>query len=170
MKSTALKLSLIPILMFGFGFALVPLYDVFCDITGINGKTGRVEASTISTDQVDTSRTIEVRFLANTNAGLPWSFEPVQKKMEVHPGKLYEALYRVRNTSQQPTTGQAIPSVSPGLAAEHFNKTECFCFTQQELAGLEEREMPLRFIIDNAISENIEQITLSYTFYSVDKG
>ena len=98
------------------------------------------------------------------------SFEPVQKKMEVHPGKLYEALYRVRNTSQQPTTGQAIPSVSPGLAAEHFNKTECFCFTHQELAGLEEREMPLRFIIDNAISENIEQITLSYTFYSVDKG
>ena len=168
MKSTALKLSLIPILMFGFGFALVPLYDVFCDITGLNGKTGRVEASTISINQVDTSRTIEVRFLANTNAGLPWSFEPVLKKMEVHPGKLYEAMYRVRSTSQQPTTGQAIPSVSPGLAAEHFNKTECFCFTQQELAGFEAREMPLRFIIDNAISENIEQITLSYTFFSVD--
>ena len=170
MKSTALKLSVIPILMFGFGFALVPLYDVFCEITGINGKTGRVEASTISSVQVDTSRTIEIRFLANTNAGLPWSFEPVLKKMEVHPGKLYQAMYRVRSTSQQPTTGQAIPSVSPGLAAEHFNKTECFCFTQQELAGLEEREMPLQFIIDNAISENIEQITLSYTFFSVDKG
>lgn len=156
--------------MFGFGFALVPLYDVFCEITGINGKTGRIEASAININKVDTSRTIEVRFLANTNAGLPWSFEPVLKKMMVHPGKLYQALYRVRNTSQQPTTGQAIPSVSPGLAAEHFNKTECFCFTQQELAGLEAREMPLRFIIDNAISENIEQVTLSYTFFSVDKG
>lgn len=170
MKSTALKLSVIPILMFGFGFALVPLYDVFCEITGINGKTGRVEASTINADQVDTSRTIEVRFLANTNAGLPWSFEPVVKRMEVHPGKLYEARYRVRNTSQQPTIGQAIPSVSPGLAAEHFNKTECFCFTQQELAGLESREMPLRFIVNSAISDNIEQITLSYTFFSVDKS
>lgn len=170
MKSTALKLSVIPILMFGFGFALVPLYDVFCEITGINGKTGRVEASTINADQVDTSRTIEVRFLANTNAGLPWSFEPVVKRMEVHPGKLYEARYRVRNTSPQPTIGQAIPSVSPGLAAEHFNKTECFCFTQQELAGLESREMPLRFIVNSAISDNIEQITLSYTFFSVDKS
>ena len=170
MRSTALKLSLIPLLMFGFGFALVPLYDVFCEITGINGKTGRIEASEININKVDTSRTIEVRFLANTNAGLPWNFEPVLKKMLVHPGKLYEAMYRVRNTSQQPTTGQAIPSVSPGLAAEHFNKTECFCFTQQELAGLETREMPLRFIIDNAISENIEQVTLSYTFFSIDKG
>jgi cytochrome c oxidase assembly protein subunit 11 len=170
MKSTALKLSIIPLLMFGFGFALVPLYDVFCEITGINGKTGRVEASTIDANAVDTSRMIEVRFLANTSPGLPWNFEPLVKKMEVHPGKLYEAMYRVRSTAEAVTFGQAVPSVSPGLAAEHFNKTECFCFTQQELAGLEVREMPLRFIIDNTISENIEQITLSYTFFSVDKG
>jgi len=168
MKSTALKLSLIPVLMFGFGFALVPLYDVFCDITGINGKTGRVEASTIDVNQVDNSRTIEVRFLASTHTGLPWSFEPTVTKMEVHPGKLYEAIYRVRNTVDMSTTGQAVPSVSPGLAAQHFNKTECFCFTQQELAGLESRDMPLRFIIDSAISEDIQQITLSYTFFSVD--
>ena len=154
--------------MFGFGFALVPLYDVFCDITGINGKTGRVEASTIDASQVDISRTIEVRFLASTNAGLPWSFEPVVKKMEVHPGKLYEAMYRVKSSSAGPTTGQAIPSVSPGLAAEHFNKTECFCFTKQELAGYESRDMPLRFIIGSGISENIEQITLSYTFFSIE--
>jgi cytochrome c oxidase assembly protein subunit 11 len=156
--------------MFGFGFALVPLYDVFCDITGLNGKTGRVEASTIDAGAVDTSRSIEVRFLANISPGLAWSFEPLVKKMEVHPGKVYEAMYRVRSTADKLTTGQAIPSVSPGLAAEHFNKTECFCFTQQELEGRESRDMPLRFIIDNAISENIEQITLSYTFFSVDKG
>jgi cytochrome c oxidase assembly protein subunit 11 len=170
MKSTALKLSAIPILMFGFGFALVPLYDVFCDITGLNGKTGRVEVSSIDASQVDTSRTIEVRFLASTNAGLPWSFEPVVKMMEVHPGQLYEAMYRVRSTAGTPTIGQAIPSVSPGLAAGHFNKTECFCFTQQELAGFESKEMPLRFVIGNAISENIEQITLSYTFFKVEQG
>jgi cytochrome c oxidase assembly protein subunit 11 len=170
MRSTALKLSLIPVLMFGFGFALVPLYDVFCDITGINGKTGRVEASTIDVSAVDTSRLIEVRFLANISPGLSWSFEPLVKMMEVHPGQVYEAKYLVRSTSDKVTVGQAVPSVSPGLAAQHFNKTECFCFTQQELAGFEKREMPIRFIIDNAISENIEQITLSYTFFSIDKG
>jgi len=156
--------------MFGFGFALVPLYDVFCDITGINGKTGRVEASTIDVSAVDTSRLIEVRFLANISPGLSWSFEPLVKMMEVHPGQVYEAKYLVRSTSDKVTVGQAVPSVSPGLAAQHFNKTECFCFTQQELAGFEKREMPIRFIIDNAISENIEQITLSYTFFSIDKG
>jgi cytochrome c oxidase assembly protein subunit 11 len=156
--------------MFGFGFALVPLYDVFTGITGLNGKTGRVEASTIDADAVDTSRLIEVRFLANTGPGLPWSFEPLVKKMEVHPGKVYEARYRAKSTADWITVGQAIPSVSPGLAAKYFNKTECFCFSPQELAGFEAREMPLRFVIDNAISENIEQITLSYTFFSVDKS
>jgi len=169
-NNSALKLAIIPLLMFGFGFALVPLYDVFCDITGLNGKTGRVEASEINIDQVDRSRTIEVRFLANTNTGLPWSFEPLVKKMEVHPGQVYEAVYRVRSASASKTLGQAVPSVSPGLAAQHFNKTECFCFTQQELEARETRDMPLRFIVGTDISKDIEQITLSYTFFSLDKG
>jgi cytochrome c oxidase assembly protein subunit 11 len=169
-NNSALKLAIIPLLMFGFGFALVPLYDVFCDITALNGKTGRVEASEINIDQVDRSRTIEVRFLANTNAGLPWSFEPLVKKMEVHPGQVYEAVYRVRSASDRKTLGQAVPSVSPGLAAQHFNKTECFCFTQQELEARETRDMPIRFIVGTDISEDIEQITLSYTFFSLDKG
>lgn len=161
---------MIPLLMFGFGFALVPLYDIFCEVTGLNGKTGRVEASQIDETLIDRSRIIEVRFLANTNTGLQWSFEPLVKKMEVHPGQVYEAMYRVRSTTKELTTGQAVPSVSPGLAAEYFNKTECFCFTQQELAGFESRDMPIRFIVGTGISEKIEQITLSYTFFSVDKG
>jgi cytochrome c oxidase assembly protein subunit 11 len=169
-NKSALKLAIIPLLMFGFGFALVPLYDVFCDITGLNGKTGRVEASEINADLVDRSRTIEVRFLANTNTGLPWSFEPLVKKMQVHPGQVYEAVYRVRSASDNKTMGQAVPSVSPGLAAQHFNKTECFCFTQQELEGRETRDMPIQFIVDTDISADIEQITLSYTFFSVDQG
>ncbi len=156
--------------MFGFGFALVPLYDVFCDITGLNGKTGRIEASEIDASGVDTSRTIEVRFLAQTNTGLPWTFEPLVKKMEVHPGQVYEAMYRVRSGSKDKTLGQAVPSVSPGQAAEYFNKTECFCFTQQELAGYETRDMPLRFIVGTGISDKVEQITLSYTFFSLDRG
>ncbi|MDH3220201.1 MAG: cytochrome c oxidase assembly protein [Gammaproteobacteria bacterium] len=170
MKTSPLKLAMIPVLMFGFGFALVPLYDVFCDITGLNGKTGRIQASDIDASRVDTSRTIEVRFLANTGTGLPWSFEPLVKKMEVHPGQVYEAIYRVRSSSKEKTLGQAIPSVSPGLAAEHFNKTECFCFTQQALEGYETRDMPLRFIVGSDISDKIEQITLSYTFFSLDRG
>jgi cytochrome c oxidase assembly protein subunit 11 len=170
MKVSPLKLAIIPLLMFGFGFALVPLYDVFCDITGLNGKTGRIEAAEIDTSQVDTSRTIEVRFLANTNTGLPWQFEPLVKRMDVHPGQVYEAVFRVRSASEQTTLGQAVPSVSPGLAALHFNKTECFCFTQQELAGRETREMPLRFVVGTGISDDIEQITLSYTFFSLDQG
>lgn len=170
MKVAPLKLAAIPVLMFGFGFALVPLYDVFCDITGLNGKTGRIEASEIDSSRVDLSRTIEVRFLANTSKGLPWDFQPLVKKMEIHPGQVYEAVFRVRSASDGPTLGQAIPSVSPGLAAEHFNKTECFCFTQQELAGRETMDMPVRFVVGAGISESIEQITLSYTFYSLDKG
>ena len=170
MKVSPLKLAIVPLLMFGFGFALVPLYDVFCDITGLNGKTGRIEASEIDAGQVDISRTIEVRFLANTNTGLPWNFEPLVKKMDVHPGQVYEAVFRVRSASEKTTLGQAVPSVSPGLAAAHFNKTECFCFTQQELAGRETRDMPLRFIVGTGISEDIEQITLSYTFFSLDQG
>ena len=170
MKHGVLKLAMVPILMFGFGFALVPLYDVICDITGLNGKTGRIEAAEIDASQVDTSRTIEVRFLANTNTGLPWSFEPLVKKMEVHPGEVYEAVFRVRSASDHKTLGQAVPSVSPGLAASYFNKTECFCFTQQELAARETRDMPLRFVVGTGISKDIEEITLSYTFFSLDQG
>lgn len=169
-KTSPWKLALIPLSMFGFGFAMVPLYDVFCDITGLNGKTGRIQAAEIDADLIDRSRTIEVRFLANTSSGLPWSFEPLQKKMEIHPGQVYEALYRVRSTSAEKTLGQAIPSVSPGTAAEHFNKTECFCFTQQALEGYEARDMPLRFVVGSDISDKIEQITLSYTFFSQDQG
>ena len=103
MKTSPLKLALIPVLM----------YDVICDITGLNGKTGRIQAAEV-TDPVDRSRTIEVRFLANTSSGLPWDFEPLVKKMEIHPGQVYEAMYRVRSTSRDKTLGQAIPSVSPG--------------------------------------------------------
>jgi cytochrome c oxidase assembly protein subunit 11 len=170
-NNSALKLAIIPLLMFGFGFALVPLYDVFCDITGLNGKTGRVEAAEIDASfQVDESRTIEVRFITSTNSGLPWSFEAIDKKMEVHPGQVYEAMFRVRSTSENVTLGQAVPSVSPGLAAQYFNKTECFCFTQQELAARETRDMPVQFVIGTGISEDIEEVTLSYTFFSLDKG
>ena len=170
MKTSPLKLALVPLLMFGFGFALVPIYDVICDITGLNGKTGRIQAAEIDPQRVDESRTIAVSFLATTATGLPWSFEPLVTRMEVHPGQVYEATYRVRSSSADKTLGQAIPSVSPSLAALHFNKTECFCFTQQALEGYETRDMPLRFIVGSDIPRNINEITLSYTFFSQEQG
>jgi len=164
-----LKLVMIPVLMFGFGFALVPLYDVFCNITGLNGKTGRVEAAMVDKKQIDLSRTITVKFLANTGNGLPWNFKPVVTKMEIHPGQIYEAMFQVSNRADRVIVGQAIPSVSPNQASLYFNKTECFCFSQQELAANETRDMPLRFVINHDIPEEIVEVTLSYTFFNIDK-
>lgn len=169
-SSQLVKLVMIPVLMFGFGFALVPLYDVFCEVTGLNGKTGRVEAATIDQRQVDASRTVKVKFLANTGTGLAWGFEPVTDDMEVHPGQIYEAMYRVRSRTDKATVGQAIPSVSPTQASLHFNKTECFCFTQQTLAAGETRDMPLRFVINHDLPEEIVEVTLSYTFFNIENN
>ncbi len=164
-----MKIFAVPFFMFGFGFALVPLYDIYCEITGQNGKTGQIEMSAVDEALVDESRLIEVRFLASTRQGLPWEFEPTVEKMMVHPGKVYEANYRVRSSSDVKTFGQAVPSVAPTQAALHFNKTECFCFTQQELEAKETREMPMRFVVGPNIADDVEQITLSYTFFSMEQ-
>lgn len=163
-----LKLFIIPVLMFGFGFALVPLYDVFCEVTGLNGKTGRVEAATVDKKLIDTSRSVTVKFLANSGNGLPWNFEPVVTEMEVHPGQIYQAMYRVSSRTDKTTVGKAVPSVSPIQASLHFNKTECFCFSLQELAPRETRDMPLRFVINHELPEDIVEVTLSYTFFNIE--
>ncbi len=163
------KLFMVQVLMFGFGFALVPLYDVFCEVTGLNGKTGRVEASEVKQKAVDSSRLVKVKFLANSGNGLPWTFEPVVTEMEVHPGQIYEAMYRVSSKTNKNTVGQAIPSVSPVRASLHFNKTECFCFSNQELAARETRDMPLRFVINHDLPKDIVELTLSYTFFNIEQ-
>ena len=150
--------------MFGFGFALVPLYDVFCDITGLNGKTGEQYVSETPV-QIDTSREIKVDFLANLNAEMPWDFEPLTRSVRVHPGEASRIEYVVRNNTDRDIVGQAIPSVAPGLAAAYFQKTECFCFTEQELKAGEEKIMPVVFMIDPSVDEDIHEITLSYTFF-----
>jgi len=150
--------------MFGFGFALVPLYDVFCDVTGINGKTGdQVTLSDMM--KVDTSREIKVEFVASLNENMPWEFRPVTKSVRVHPGKPTRIEYVAINKTQDKMIGTAVPSVSPGLAAQHFQKTECFCFTEQVLEANEEKIMPVVFVIDPAISDDLDEITLSYTFF-----
>jgi len=150
--------------MFCFGFALVPLYDVFCEYTGLNGKTG-VQYVSEEQMQIDTSREIKVEFLANLNDGMPWEFKPLATAVRVHPGEATRIEYVARNKTDRDIIGRATPSVSPGQAAAYFQKTECFCFTEQVLKAGEEKIMPVVFIIDPAIDEDVNEITLSYTFF-----
>lgn len=150
--------------MFGFGFALVPLYDVFCDITGINGKTGG--KVTFSKEmKIDTSREIKVEFIATLNENMPWEFKPMTYSIKVHPGQPSRIEYLARNKTNHTIIGNAVPSVAPGLAAQYFQKTECFCFTEQELKAGEEKRMPVVFVIDPALPDDIHELTLSYTFF-----
>lgn len=162
---TARKLFVFAIAMFGFGYVLVPLYDVFCDVTGLNGKTGEISAEAVSELVVDYDRTVTVQFDTNVNSALPWKFKAVDKKLVVHPGEVTEVVFVAINTSSSEVTGQAVPSVSPTQASLFFNKTECFCFTQQTLAGHEQKEMVVRFVVETGLPKKISTLTLSYTFF-----
>lgn len=150
--------------MFCFGFALVPLYDVFCEYTGLNGKTG-VQYVSEEQMQVDPNREIKVEFVANLNAGMPWEFRPKTYSVKVHPGEAARVEYVAKNLTGRDIVGRAVPSVTPGLAASHFHKTECFCFTEQVLKAGEEKTMPVVFIIDPDVDEDVKEVTLSYTFF-----
>ena len=163
------RLMFIVVGMFGFGFAMVPLYDVFCDVTGLNGKTSG-EAIVADNLQVDTSRAIEVEFVANLNADMPWEFKPLQHSVTVHPGEPTRIEYVAVNRTNRAITGQAVPSVAPGQAAEYFQKTECFCFTEQKLEPGEEKRMPVIFVVDPALPEEVSQLALSYTFFVKPSG
>ncbi len=158
------SLLVLAVAMFGFGYLLVPLYNILCEITGLNGKVS-VEAA-IVTEAPDMSREVTIEFMSSVNANGAWEFEPVVTKMSVHPGKLYTIEYMARNMLEQPTTGQAVPSVAPGVAARYFQKTECFCFTEQAFEATEKRLMPVTFIVDPELPGDVELITLSYTFFT----
>ena len=163
---TVRQLLMIVVGMFGFGFAMVPLYDIMCEVTGFNGKTsGPYQAA--ETQVVDETRTVTVQFLANNNASMPWEFRPEVRKMVVNPGKMNEVNFYVRNVTDRTMSAQAVPSVTPFNAAEYMHKTECFCFEQQQLAQGEDLDMPLRFIIDQDIPEDVKTLTLSYTLYDI---
>ncbi len=164
------RLILVAVGMFGFGFALVPLYDVFCDLTGINGKTGRVDQAEARAMQIDESRLITVEFVANVSSGLPWDFRPEQRRVRVHPGEVAETVFYARNRAPQDAVGQAVPSVAPNLASKYFNKTECFCFSEQRLKSGEDKPMPVRFIVDPRLPEEITTITLAYTFFEAKQS
>jgi cytochrome c oxidase assembly protein subunit 11 len=169
-KRLAWKLALVVLGMFGFGFAMWPMYIVLCDITGLNGKTGKLDADAVAGVTTDRARTVTVQFTGLATTGLPWEFRPLTKRIDVHPGELTEVRYYVRNTSDETITAQAIPSVAPGRSAEHFKKIECFCFTQQTLKPGEAREMPVRFVVEPALAREVEEITLAYTFFNSDKA
>lgn len=153
------------VFMFGFGYALVPLYNVMCKALGINGKTGG--AVSYQAGYVDKNRTVTIEFLANNNENLPWAFYPKTRKIKFHPGEMEHVAFYAKNNSSKAMTVQAIPSVTPGIAAKYLKKTECFCFTQQTLQSKESMDMPILFHIDPDLPKNVRTITLSYTLFDV---
>lgn len=162
------RIGLVALAMFGFGYLLVPLYDVFCDITGLNGKTGRIDEQAVAARyQPDPDRLVTVQFVVNANQGMPWDVAPEKTEVQVHPGEIFVTSFTARNPTTHAMVGQAVPSVAPGQANRYFNKTECFCFNKQELAAGEKKEMPLRFVVDPRLPKHINTLTLAYTFFDV---
>ncbi len=152
--------------MFGFGYALVPMYNVMCKSLGLNGKTSTAPEA-LAVAAVDKSRTITVQFLASNNSNLPWKFHPYRSTVVIHPGENTRVAYYAKNLSGKTMIVQAIPSVAPGVAAKYLKKTECFCFTQQTLNGHEAMNMPLLFHLDIELPKDINTVTLAYTLFDV---
>jgi cytochrome c oxidase assembly protein subunit 11 len=165
-----MKLSLFALAMFGFGWAMVPLYNAICEVTGINTLTKRDEgaAEFARSTQVDTSRTIVIEFDSNSHG--PWRFKPERSTLTVHPGELATVVYDLVNTEDRAMAGQAIPSYAPDGSGRFFRKLECFCFEQQALGPGEQRQFPVVFVVDPKLPADVTTITLSYTFFGVGGG
>lgn len=165
------KLTIVVAGMFGFGYALVPLYQAICEMTGLNVLTSaerdlsNLRSGGRANSQVDSSRTITVEFDANSRG--PWEFKPAQRSIQVHPGEMTTVMYEFQNVQDRRMSAQAIPSYAPRQAAAHFNKLECFCFNQYTLEPGEKKLWPVAFVIDPKISKDVTTITLSYTFFEV---
>jgi len=164
-QQTLVKLLVVAAAMFGFGFALVPFYRVLCDALGLNSV---VKADAVANTQVDTGRFLTIEFDTNLRSNLPWTFTAMEKSVRIHPGALTQVTFEVRNRSDRPVTGQAIPSFGPQLAGRYFKKLDCFCFTQQTLAPGEVRRMPVAFVIEPGLPQDVNTVTLSYTFFEVE--
>jgi len=163
-QSLVIKLIGLAVGMFAFGFLLVPIYDVFCDITGIGGKFDN-QAAVVQLRTPTDNRTITVEFVSSLNEYAPWEFRPAVASMEVRPGEMYDTTFYARNLTDREITGQAVPSIAPGQAVKYFQKTECFCFTSQQFDAQEAKDMPLKFVVDPDLPEYIDRLTLSYTFF-----
>lgn len=158
--------------MFAFGYALVPLYNLVCEITGYNGRnSATTTVADVSNVQPDLSRTVKVEFVTSVGTDLPWKFWTTAKSIELNPGEMTTVYFYATNRATQARTGQAIPGVSPTVASKYFRKTECFCFNEQGFEAGETREMPVTFLVDPALPADVDTITLSYTFFKApDKG
>jgi cytochrome c oxidase assembly protein subunit 11 len=169
-RRLAVRLGVVAVLSLGFGFALVPLYDVFCKAVGVNTKA-EAYAALPNKSQLDRQRWVTVEFMGQPMPGMPVVFKPAQASLRVHPGEVVLARYVVRNPTDQVLHANAVHSISPGNAGQYFKKIECFCFKEQTLAPGEEREMPVTFWVDPGLPRSVTDITLSYAFYrSVQKG
>lgn len=166
-RALTLRLLVLVVGMFGFGYLLVPLYDVFCEITGFGGRTNATAAAAV--EAPDLSREIRVEFVTTVNSYAPFALAADVDSMTVHPGKMYFATFTAKNLATQNKVAQAVPSVAPVAAAEHFTKIECFCFTSQDFLANEERAMPLQFIVNPDLPEYVDTITLQYTFYDTTR-
>ncbi len=162
--ATLRKLGVIVLVMFGFGFAMVPFYEKFCQVTGIRDLARPDEARST---QVDASRVVRLEFDSNLR-NLPWTFRPVEVVKQIHPGEVAQVVYEVVNNTDRAIVGQAIPSYGPPRAGQYFRKLDCFCFSRQTLQPHERRRMPVVFVIDPALPDDVSTITLSYTFFEVD--
>lgn len=151
---------------FLFGFAMVPVYRIVCEhVLGIKLAEGAADQTALAGMVEDKSRSVTVQFVASVNSKLPWSFVPEVSRIDVHPGKLTEVWFDATNHGDEAIVGNAVPSVAPSTSSAFFNKTECFCFTEQVLGAGESRRMPVRFFVDTRLPKNVRELTLSYTFY-----
>ena len=162
------QLIIIALIMFGFGYALVPLYEVFCRVTGFGGKTDIIQEAAANNAQL-IDRDVEVTFTSHSHTSLPWEFKPITKGLNVKVGEIQDAVFYVKNYSNRAITGMATFNVTPARAGFHFKKTECFCFTKQVLQPGEEQEMAVRFLLDKDLPEDVHELTLSYTFFDNEK-
>lgn len=174
-RQILLKLLVAAVMMFGFGYALVPMYRALCEATGINVLTNKNDygvraysANKVGNTQIDYSRVVTIEFDSNSRG--PFTFRPLKNFLEVHPGEMTQIDYQVSNTLDRTVQAQAIPSYAPKSATEYFTKLECFCFQQQTLAAHETKKMPVVFVIDAGLPGDVKTITLSYTFFEVGAG
>ncbi len=165
-----LKLGLVALFFVGFGFAMVPLYDVICELTGLNGKTNAVAVAVDKNTQIDMTRSVKVEFLSHSMPGVGLTFKPEQFSIRVHPGEISHMNYTITNTTDKVFVGQAIPSITPAVAAQYFEKLQCFCFSQQSFAPGETRTMPVVFVVNPKLDRDFGTVTLSYTFFEAIKA
>ena len=165
-KKTIRTLCFAVLGMFTFSFALVPLYDVFCEVTGLNGKI-ELRATNNTNIEIDDGRDVSIQFVSHNNEEMPWTFEPSEDSIKIKTGKYHTATFYVRNPTNRTMIAQAIPSVAPSNAASHLKKLECFCFEQQELAPGEDALLPVRLIFDDKLPSSINSVVLSYTIFDV---